>query len=227
MTIRLAPSILSADFAALGAMVSAVDAAGADLIHVDVMDGHFVPNITVGPLVVRALKRVVTRPLDVHLMIEEPDRYVPAFVEAGAAMVSVHAEAVPHLHRTIQFIRSLGVKAGVALNPATPVTVVEDLAGDVDFVLLMTVNPGFGGQTFIERSVTRIRALRSMLDDAGSQAPIEVDGGIDAGTAPRVVAAGAEILVAGHAIFGQADPAAAMQRIREAALAAVPVFRRA
>jgi ribulose-phosphate 3-epimerase len=227
LTIRVAPSILSADFAALGAAVSAVDAAGADLIHVDVMDGHFVPNITVGPLVVRALRRVVTRPLDVHLMIEQPERYVPVFIEAGASMVSVHAEASPHLHRTLQLIRSLGARAGVALNPATPVTQLEDVAGEVDFVLLMTVNPGFGGQAFIERSTSRIRALRSLLDHAGSAAPIEVDGGIDAGTAPRVVAAGAEILVAGHAIFGQPDPAGAMQRIRAAALAAVPAAERA
>jgi ribulose-phosphate 3-epimerase len=222
VTIRIAPSILSADFAALGAAVSAVEAAGADLIHVDVMDGHFVPNITIGPLVVRALKRVVTRPLDVHLMISDPDRYVPAFVEAGASMISVHAEASPHLHRTLHFIRSFGVQAGVALNPATPVSAIEEVAGDVAFVLAMTVNPGFGGQTFIERSESKIRALRAMLDRAGSTAPIEVDGGIDATTAPRVVAAGAEILVAGHAIFGQADPAFSLRRIREAALEGLP-----
>jgi len=222
VTIRIAPSILSADFAALGAAVASVEAAGADLIHVDVMDGHFVPNITIGPLVVRALKRVVTKPLDVHLMISDPDRYVPAFAEAGAAMISVHAEASPHLHRTLHFIRSFGVQAGVALNPATPVSAIEEVAGDLAFVLAMTVNPGFGGQTFIARSESKIRALRAMLDRAGSAAPIEVDGGIDETTAPRVVAAGAEILVAGQAIFGQPDPASALRRIREAALEGLP-----
>jgi ribulose-phosphate 3-epimerase len=195
--------------------------AGADLIHVDVMDGHFVPNLTVGPVVVKWLKRVARVPLDVHLMIEDPDRYAEAFVQAGAASVAVHAEAVVHLHRTVHFVKSLGVKAGVAINPATPVSVLEDIAGDVDYVLVMTVNPGFGGQTFIPRSESKVRAVRSLLRAAGSAAPIAVDGGIDVLTAPRIVAAGADILVAGNAVFGSADPARAIRELRAAAGAAV------
>jgi ribulose-phosphate 3-epimerase len=185
------------------------------------MDGHFVPNITIGPPVVAALKRRARAPLDVHLMIEEPDRYVEAFVQAGAAMLTVHAEAVVHLHRTVHLIKSLGAKAGVALNPATPVVALEELAGDVDYVLVMTVNPGFGGQTFIPRSESKVRAMRELLRRAGSTAPIEVDGGIDITTAARIVAAGADILVAGHAIFGSPDPAAATRALRAAASAAV------
>jgi ribulose-phosphate 3-epimerase len=219
--LQIAPSILSADFAALADAIAVVERAGADLIHVDIMDGHFVPNITIGPPVVAALKRRARVPLDVHLMIEEPDRYVEAFVEAGAAMLTVHAEAVVHLHRTVHLIKSLGVKAGVALNPATPVVALEDLAGDVDYVLVMTVNPGFGGQTFIPRSESKVRAMRELLRAAGSTAPIEVDGGIDTTTAARIVAAGADILVAGHAIFGSADPAAATRALRAAAMTAV------
>ena len=221
-TLQIAPSLLSADFAALGEAIANAERGGADLIHVDVMDGHFVPNITIGPPVVKSLKRVSRLPLDVHLMIEAPDRYVEAFVSAGAASVTVHAEAAVHLHRTIHLIRSLGAKAGVALNPATPVVALEEIAGDLDYVLVMTVNPGFGGQTFIPRSESKVRAVRELLRRAGSRAPIEVDGGIDVHTAPGIVAAGADILVAGNAIFGSADPVRAIQDLRAAARAAVP-----
>src|SRR5262245_2222680 len=218
--LQIAPSLLSADFAALGDAIARAERGGADLIHVDVMDGHFVPNITIGPPVVKSLKRVAHVPLDVHLMIEEPDRYVEAFVEAGAASVTVHAEAAVHLHRTIHFIKSLGAKAGVALNPATHVVALEQIAGDVDYVLVMTVNPGFGGQTFIPQSESKVRAVRELLRRAGSSAPIEVDGGIDVHTAPRIVAAGADILVAGNAIFGSPDPERAIRDVRAAAGAA-------
>ena len=224
MKIRIAPSILAADFAALGDAVRAAEQGGADYIHVDVMDGHFVPNITIGPPVVRAVRQVTSVPLDVHLMIADPDRYIGAFAEAGAAILTVHVEARSHLHRTIQHIRSLGLGAGVALNPATPVNTIEEIAADVDLVLVMTVNPGFGGQTFIERSIPKIRAVRALLDRTGSRAAIEVDGGIDRATAPRVVAAGAEILVAGSAIFRTADPAAAVRELR--ATVAVEAERR-
>ena len=220
-TIQIAPSLLSADFAALGDAIATAERGGADMIHVDIMDGHFVPNITIGPPVVKSLKRVAKLPLDVHLMIEDPDRYVEAFVDAGAASVSVHAEAVVHLHRTVHFIKSLGAKAGVALNPATPVSALEQIAGDVDYVLVMTVNPGFGGQTFIHRSESKVRAVRELLRREGSTAPIEVDGGIDVRTAPGIVAAGADILVAGNAIFGSPDPERAIRDLRAAAAAAV------
>jgi ribulose-phosphate 3-epimerase len=217
MSVRIAPSILSADFAKLGDAVAMAERGGAELIHVDVMDGHFVPNITIGVPVVKSLKRIARVPLDVHLMIENPDRYVEAFVAAGAASVTVHAEAVVHLHRTVHFIKSLGAKAGVALNPATPVTALEQIAGDVDYVLVMTVNPGFGGQTFIPRSESKVRAVRDLLRREGSTAPIEVDGGIDVHTAPRIVAAGADILVAGNAVFGSPDPERAIRELRAAA----------
>jgi len=219
--LQIAPSLLSADFAALGEAIAVAERGGADLIHVDVMDGHFVPNITIGPPVVTALKRIARLPLDVHLMIEHPDRYVEAFVAAGAASVTVHVEAAVHLHRTIHFIKSLGAQAGVALNPATPVSVLEQIAGDVDYVLVMTVNPGFGGQTFIPRSESKVRAVRDLLDREGSRAPIEVDGGIDVRTAPGIVAAGADILVAGHAVFGAPDPERAIRELRAAASVAV------
>ena len=221
MTVQIAPSILSADFAALGDAIAAAERGGADLIHVDIMDGHFVPNITIGPPVVKSLRRVARVPLDVHLMIEDPDRYVEAFVEAGAASLTVHAEAVVHLHRTVHFIKSLGAKAGVALNPATPVSALEQIAGDVDYVLVMTVNPGFGGQTFIPRSESKVRAVRELLRREGSTAPIEVDGGIDVHTAPGIVAAGADILVAGNAIFGSPDPERAIRDLRAAAVGSV------
>jgi ribulose-phosphate 3-epimerase len=219
VTVRLAPSILAADFAALGLAIAAAERGGADLIHVDVMDGHFVPNLTVGPPVVRSIKRVARVPLDVHLMITDPDRYAPEFAEAGASMISVHAEALPHLHRTIGFIKSLGAKAGVALNPSTPVVAIEEVAADLDFVLVMTVNPGFGGQTFIPRSPSKVRRVRALLDRAGNPAPIEVDGGIDLHTVRAVVEAGAEILVAGSAVFHAPDPEAAARDLKAAALA--------
>jgi ribulose-phosphate 3-epimerase len=218
MTVRLAPSILAADFANLARDIAAAGRGGADLIHVDVMDGHFVPNITIGPPVVRSVRRATTLPLDVHLMITDPDQYAPAFVEAGASMVSVHVEVLPHLHRSIGFIKSLGAKAGVVLNPSTPVVAIEEVAGDVDFVLVMSVNPGFGGQEFIPRSLDKIRAVRALLDRAGSRAPIEVDGGIDLTTVGRVVAAGAEILVAGQAVFGGGDPEGAARALKAKAL---------
>jgi ribulose-phosphate 3-epimerase len=220
MTIRpiqIAPSILAADFAALGQAIGLAEAGGADLIHIDVMDGHFVPNITIGVPVVRALKRVAKVPLDVHLMIEDPDRYAEDFVTAGAARLSVHLEVLPHLHRSIQYIQSLGAKAGVAVNPSTPVSALEEIAGDVDHVLVMSVNPGFGGQTFIPRSESKIRAVRALLDRVGNPAPIEVDGGVDATNIARLVAAGASIFVAGVAIFGTADPATATRELRAAA----------
>ena len=222
MSVRLAPSILSADFAALGDAVAAVERGGADLIHVDVMDGHFVPNITIGPPVVKSLRRVAKVPLDVHLMIEAPDRYLEAFVDAGAAMVSVHVEVLPHLHRTVHRIKALGAKAGVVLNPSTPVSALDEIVGDVDFVLVMSVNPGFGGQAFIPRSEDKIKRVRLALDRAGNAAaPIEVDGGIDARTAPLVVAAGARILVAGAAIFHSANPEQAARDLKALAQAAL------
>jgi len=214
--VKLAPSILSADFARLADEVQEVEQAGADWIHVDVMDGHFVPNITLGPLVVEALRPHTKLPLDVHLMIEQPDRYVAAFAKAGADLISVHVEADVHLHRTIKLIRELGVKPGVVLNPATPVSLLEPILGDIDLVLIMTVNPGFGGQSFIVSMLDKIRHVRSMLDQRGlHHVDIEVDGGIHAETAPQVVQAGANVLVAGNAVFGRGDRAAALSELRE------------
>jgi ribulose-phosphate 3-epimerase len=222
VNVQIAPSILSADFAALGNAIAAVERGGADLIHVDVMDGHFVPNITIGPPVVRSVKRVARVPLDVHLMISDPDRYIDAFAAAGAAMMSVHVEVLPHLHRTIHAIKALGVRAGVVLNPSTPVVSIEEIAGDVDYVLVMSVNPGFGGQTFIPRSDKKVHEVRALLDRAGNlAAPVEIDGGIDHDNAARVVAAGARILVAGSAIFHASDPERATRELKAAAMAAL------
>ncbi len=181
------------------------------------MDGHFVPNITIGPPVVRAIKRIATRPLDVHLMIEEPDRYIEEFIAAGASMVSVHVEAVPHLQRSVTYIKKLGAKAGVVLNPSTPAAVLEDIAPDVDFVLVMSVNPGFGGQSFIPNTLKKLQRVRAVLNAAGSSAPIEIDGGIGLDNVAAVVAAGASILVAGQAIFGTSDPEGATRALRAAA----------
>lgn len=223
MTIQIAPSILSADFAALGDAIAAVERGGADLIHVDVMDGHFVPNITIGPPVVKSIKRVANVPLDVHLMIEEPDRYIEDFRKAGADMISVHVEVLPHLHRTVHAIKALGARAGVVLNPSTPVVALEEIAGDVDYVLVMSVNPGFGGQTFIARSESKVRAVRALLDRSGNPAPIEIDGGVDINNVARVVAAGASMIVAGSAIFHSPDAERATRDLKAAALAAAAV----
>jgi len=226
VSILLAPSILSADFARLGDAVAAVERGGADLIHVDVMDGHFVPNITIGPPVVKSLRRVATVPLDVHLMITDPDRYIGPFAEAGASLISVHVEVLPHLHRTIHAIKALGVKAGVVLNPSTPVVDISEVATDVDFVLVMSVNPGFGGQSFIPRSESKVAEVRALLDSAGNSGAVEIDGGIDLTTVTRVVKSGARMLVAGNAIFGTADPERATRELKAAAMAALPAVAR-
>jgi ribulose-phosphate 3-epimerase len=212
----LAPSILSADFARLGEEIAAVTAGGAGLLHLDVMDGHFVPNLTIGPPVVASIRRVTALPLDVHLMISEPDRYIERFIEAGADALSVHQETVPHLNRTVNLIRSHGCAAGVALNPATPLATLEDILPDLDYVLLMSVNPGFGGQRFIPSVVPKVRALAARLRERGLGTRIEVDGGIGALTLPALLEAGASLFVAGSAVFdgGQA-------RVRAAELAAL------
>jgi ribulose-phosphate 3-epimerase len=216
--IALAPSILSADFARLGEQVAEVEAAGADRIHVDVMDGHFVPNITIGPLVIRALRRVTRLPLEAHLMITEPDRYLEAFAEAGADGLTVHVEGAIHLHRTLESIVKLGRRVGLALNPATPAAVLEEVLSELDLVLVMTVDPGFGGQDFIASTVPKIRRIRELIDRVRPACELEVDGGIHPETAPLVVEAGARVLVAGSAVFE--DPAgvrAGMQRLRRCA----------
>jgi ribulose-phosphate 3-epimerase len=213
----LAPSILSSDFARLADQVAAAARGGAQLVHVDVMDGHFVPNITLGPPVVASLHRATPLPLDVHLMIENADRYLQAFVEAGAAWVSLHQEAVPHLQRQVAFLRERGVRAGVALNPATPLVTLDEILPELDYVLVMSVNPGFGGQKFIPAALDKIRRLRTIIRERGLKAQIEVDGGVDAGNIRALVEAGAEVLVAGSAVFGHGDPEAAARRLIEAA----------
>ena len=214
--IRLAPSILSADFGRVGEQVAEAAEAGADYIHVDIMDGHFVPNITIGPPVVAAIRRHTQLPLDVHLMIESPERYIPQFVEAGADIVTVHVETCPHLYRTLQSIRELGVKAGVTLNPGTHLSAIDEVLPVADLVLVMSVNPGFGGQKFIESSVDKVARLRRRLDELGSEAELEVDGGITAETATRVVEAGANVLVAGAAVFNEKESVSqAIARLRE------------
>lgn len=214
---KIAPSILSADFSRLGEEIRAIEAGGADYVHVDVMDGRFVPNITIGPLVVEAVKRVTSLPLDVHLMIADPDRYVPAFAEAGADIIVVHAEAATHLHRTVQLIKSLGRKAGVALNPATPLHGLEYVLEDLDLVLLMTVNPGFGGQSFIEACIPKIHALRGMLDKRGLETELEVDGGVKTDNIERISHAGADVFVAGSAVFCGGDYAATISELKRRA----------
>ena len=201
----IAPSILSADFARLGDEIKAVETAGADWIHVDVMDGHFVPNITIGPLIVEAIRPVTSLPIDVHLMIENPDTYIPAFAEAGATWISVQAEASKHLNRSVQLIRECGAKPGVVLNPSTPIQTLEWIIEDVDYVLVMSVNPGFGGQAFITNSLDKIKALRQMIRSKNLKTPIQVDGGVNEKTIADVAAAGADIFVAGSAIFGKND----------------------
>ena len=217
MPIRIAPSILSADFGRLAEEVRAVEAAGADWIHVDVMDGRFVPNITIGPLVVEAVRKVTLLPIDAHLMIVEPERYVEAFAKAGANLISVHAEVSPHLHSTIQAIRAAGARPAVALNPSTPLDCLEYVLGDIEMVLLMTVNPGFGGQSYIPAVTEKVRRLRRMADERGQDLEIEVDGGVRASTVGAVAQAGANVLVAGTAVFGAKDYRAAIHDIRDAA----------
>jgi ribulose-phosphate 3-epimerase len=213
----LAPSILSSDYARLGEEVAAAARGGATLVHVDVMDGHFVPNITLGPPIVASLHKATPLPLDVHLMIENADRFLQAFVDAGAAWVSLHQEAVPHLQRQVAFLRERGVRAGVALNPATPLATLDDILPELDYVLVMSVNPGFGGQKFIPAATEKIRRLRRIIQDRGLKAQIEVDGGVDLGNIRSLVEAGAEVLVAGSAVFGHGDPESAARRLIEAA----------
>jgi ribulose-phosphate 3-epimerase len=212
--VKIAPSILSADFSKLGADIKEVELAGADYIHVDVMDGHFVPNITIGPLVVEAIRPITPLPLDVHLMIENPDTYIPYFAKAGADIISVHVEACSHLHRTIHLIKDQGVKAGIVLNPATPVEVIEPIIEDVDLVLLMTVNPGFGGQRFIDSVLTKIEKVSTLVRSRGLSVEIEVDGGVNKTTAKKCIEAGANVLVAGSAIYNEVDRSRAIADIR-------------
>lgn len=217
--VLIAPSILSADFARLGAEIAAVAAAGADLIHVDVMDGHFVPNLTIGPMVVKAVRAATDLPFDVHLMISPVDPYIDEFAAAGANILTVHPEAGPHVHRTIQRIKAAGLKAGAALNPGTPASAVEAVIDDLDLVLVMSVNPGFGGQKFISSQLRKIEAIRKIIDRSGRDIHLEVDGGVDPQTAPQVIAAGATVLVAGSAVFrgGESRYAANIAALRPGA----------
>lgn len=215
MTKLIAPSILSADFTRLGEEVQAVEAAGADWIHADVMDGHFVPNITFGPLVVAAVRKITRLPIDVHLMIESPDRYIQEFAEAGADWISVQVETCPHLNRAVQQIKEAGARAGVVLNPSTPLSTLDWVLEYADYVLVMSVNPGFGGQAFIGNSLEKIRRLRRMIDDRGLATRIEVDGGIKENNIAEVAAAGADVFVAGSAIFGQKDYRQVIARFKE------------
>ena len=214
--IKIAPSILAADFRRLDEQIQQAESGGADWLHLDVMDGHFVPNISFGPLVVEAVRKVTELPLDVHLMIEAPDRYLADFRQAGADVISVHVEACTHLHRTLSEIKNLGARAGVVLNPATPAVLVEPVLGEVDLVLVMSVNPGFGGQKFIPGVTSKIETLARLIAASGRAVDLEVDGGIDATTAPVVAEAGANVLVAGSAIFGKPDIPAAIAEIRQA-----------
>lgn len=216
--IKIAPSILSADFARLGDEVRGIAAGGADYVHIDVMDGHFVPNVTIGPLVVDAVRKVTDLPLDVHLMIENPDLFIPDFARAGADIITVHQEAVPHLHRTVQLIRSLGKKAGVSINPATPVASLEVILEEVDLVLVMSVNPGFGGQSFIPACLPKIEVLRREIDRRGLAVELEVDGGVKTDNIGLIAGAGADVFVAGSAVFGTADYAATIADLKENAI---------
>lgn len=221
---KLAPSILTADFARLGEQIGAAEQAGVEYIHVDVMDGHFVPNITIGPLLVETLKRITRLPLDVHLMIERPEQYIKDFAQAGASILTVHQEVCPHLHRILQQIRAEGCRAGVSINPATPLVMVDEVLEDADLFLIMTVNPGFGGQTFIERTLDKIVRLRRLLDGRGAHAELEVDGGIKSSNIARIVAAGADVIVAGSAIFR--PDATVQQAVAELRMAAtMPLIR--
>ncbi|HXC61499.1 MAG TPA: ribulose-phosphate 3-epimerase [Nitrospiria bacterium] len=213
---KIAPSILSADFARLGEEIAKVEAAGADMIHVDVMDGHFVPNFTIGPPIVKAIRKVTKLPLDVHLMMTNPDEFIPEFIQAGSNYLTVHVETCPHLHRTIQSIKEKGVKAGVTLNPATPLCSIEEILPDVDLLLIMSVNPGFGGQSFIPRALEKLKRARKMIDDRGLKVELEVDGGVKPENMAALSKAGADIFVAGSAIFGNPDYKTTIQKMRKA-----------
>ena len=213
--IKIAPSILSADFAKLGDKIKAIETGGADYVHVDVMDGHFVPNITIGPLIIEAVRPVTRLPLDVHLMIENPDQYIPAFAKAGADIIVVHAEATTHLHRTVQLIKSLGKKVGVSLNPATSLSALEMILPNLDLVLLMTVNPGFGGQSFIRNCLPKIAELRRQIDALGLPIELEVDGGVKVDNIEEIAAAGADVFVAGSAVFGADDYVTAIAQLKK------------